>query len=175
MKKMIETFTLKDALDLAIQIELHAKERYEEFSRQIGSVERGDAGDFFSVMSQNESKHAEDLINKYIHHFGKLKPEIFIEDYYEYLEIEAPEYDRAESFMSVRSALEVAKDSEIKAHRFYQKLSQISLDTDVKEFFIQLMNEEDLHRRLVEEQILKIADGKEPLRNKDDIDEPNGL
>lgn len=175
MKKLIENFTFKDALELAIQIELQAKERYEEFSRQIGSQRKGDAGDFFATMAISESKHAETLINKCIEHFGKLSPEIFIEDYYEFSESEAPEFDKAQSFMSVLSALQVVRESEIKAYNFYKKMSESSTDSEVKRFFIELMEEEDEHRKMVEDQINKLDESNEPLRDKDDIEEPNGL
>jgi len=175
MKKPIEEFTVKDAFELSIQIELEAKERYEDFSRQIGSTEPGDAGDFFSQMARNESRHAEDLINKCIDLFGVLRPEIFIEDYYEYVEVEAPSFDKASSFMSAREALNVAKESEIKAYQFYKKFSDVCQDKEAKAFFIELMNEEEEHRKLVEAQLEKLSDDGKPTRSGDDIDEPNGL
>lgn len=175
MKKTIENFSLKDSLELAIQIELQAKERYEEFARQIGSITKGDAGDFFSSMALSEAKHAEELINKHASLFGNQKHEIFIEDYYEYLEAEAPAFDRSEVFMTVKAALNVALDSEIKAYQFYKKLSELSFDENVKSFFCELMEEEKLHQKMAEEQLGKITDSDEPLRDNDEIDEPNGL
>ncbi len=175
MKKKIEDFTVKDALELAIQIESEANERYLDFSRQIGSVTKGDAGDFFATMAVNESKHANDLIAKYNELFGVYKPSIQIEDYYEYLETEAPSFDRAESFMSTHAALLVARDSEIKAYTFYKKFSENCQDKEAKTFFEELMHEEEEHRLMVEAELKKINDGDDPLRADDDIDGPNGL
>jgi rubrerythrin len=175
MKKKIEDFTVKDALELAIQIESQANERYADFSRQIGSVTKGDAGDFFATMAINESKHAHDLIVKYTELFGIYNPTIHIEDYYEYMESEAPSFDRAESFMSTYSALIVARDSEIKAYTFYKNFSETCNDLVVKAFFEELMLEEEEHRKMVEAELAKVSDGDSPLRNSDDIDEPNGL
>lgn len=175
MKKSIENFSLKDALELAIQIELQAKERYQEFSRQIGSVSKADAGDFFSSMAESEAKHAEDLINRHTDLYGNLEHEVRIEDYYEYFEAEAPSYERAEVYMSVKAALQVALDSEIKAYSFYKKLSELSFDQTAKDFFTELMEEEKLHQKMAQDQLAKISDSDAPLRDNDDIDEPNGL
>lgn len=175
MKKPIEQFTVKDALELAIQIEAQANERYSDFARQIGSVVKGDAGDFFSAMAINEAKHASDLIAKYTELFGTYNQSIQIEDYYEYLEAEAPSFDCSESFMSTKKALQVARDSEIKAHSFYKKFAENCQDKEAKEFFLELMNEEDEHRRMVEAELEKIRDDESPIRESDDIDEPNGL
>ena len=160
---------------MAIQIESQANERYADFSRQIGSITKGDAGDFFATMAVNESKHASDLIAKYTELFGTYSPTIQIEDYYEYLETEAPSFDRAESFMSTHAALTVARDSEIKAYTFYKKFSESCEDKEAKSFFEELMHEEDEHRQMVEAELKKISDSDQPLRDGDDIDEPNGL
>jgi rubrerythrin len=175
MKKKIEDFTVKDAFELAIQIESQAHERYLDFSRQIGSLTKGDAGDFFATMAVNEAKHAEDLIAKYTELFGAYLPSIHIEDYYEYIESEAPSFDRAESYMSTHAALIVARDSEIKAYTFYKMFSETCQDQVAKKFFIDLMNEEEEHRKMVEAELAKVSDDENPLRNNDDIDEPNGL
>ena len=85
------------------------------------------------------------------------------------------EFDKAQSFMSVLSALQVVRESEIKAYNFYKKMSESSTDSEVKRFFIELMEEEDEHRKMVEDQINKLDESNEPLRDKDDIEEPNGL
>ncbi len=172
-KVKLSEIDLKDALDLAIEIELEAKERYLEFARQIGSLKSNDAGDFFTQMSQNEEKHALSLKEKRVELFGNSPSRISLEDLYEYQEIEAPEFDRAKPFLSTKAALEVARDCEVKAYNFFDKAMKIVIDPKVKELFLELRNEEEEHRMMVEEIIKKTkCDGGS---NDSEVDEPNGL
>lgn len=176
MKTYLKNITLKQALDLAIQVELEAKARYEEFHRQIGSHATGDAGDFFLKMASNEKKHAEDLQQKRIELFGESESSISLEDLYEFQEIEAPFFDQAESFMSVKKALQVARESEIKAYEFFHKAEGLVTDQKVKALFNELKEEEVEHRQMVEALLEKTSSADEtPVVGKDDVDEPNGL
>jgi rubrerythrin len=176
MKTYLHTISLKEALDLAIQVELEAKSRYEEFHRQIGTRASGDAGDFFLKMASNEKKHAEDLKQKRMELFGTGESSLSLEDLYEFQEIEAPFYDQAESFMSIRKALTIARDCEIKAYEFFHKAESIVKDQQIKDLFCELKNEEIEHRKMVEALLEKTGrDDELPFVNKDDVEEPNGL
>ena len=173
--KKIEEFSLEDALDLAIQIELEAMERYQEFARQIGTISEFDAGAFFLEMANNENKHAAELMSKKLALFGNTTCKFTIEEYYDFLEIEAPEFDKAESFMSAEQALLVARASEIKAFQFFDKVSKLTNNLEVKKLFLELRQEEEMHRKMIETMLEKVEKGTDQLRSGDDIDEPNGL
>jgi len=176
MKHNLKDLSLKEALDLAIQVELEAKARYEEFNRQIGSQANGDAGDFFYQMSLNEKKHADDLQQKRNELFGHSPSSISLEDLYHLQEIEAPSFDKSESFMSVKKALLVARESEVKAYEFFHKAEALVTDVKVKALFNELKQEELEHKKMVEDLLAKISPGDEqPLVDKNDVDEPNGL
>lgn len=166
---------LKDALDLAILVEIEAQERYEEFSRQIGSSSTDDAGAFFSQMAINESKHADELKLKRKQLYKDSPSRMSLEVLYEYQEIEAPEFDRAMSFMSARNALNIALDCEIKAYNFFCKAEKEVKDESVKALFNELKMEELHHQSLVKD-LINSTDGDEaPIVNPKDVDEPSGL
>ena len=173
--KKIEDFSLKDALELAIQIEMEAMERYLEFARQIGSVSEFDAGAFFLEMANNEKKHATELTSKKKSLYGDSECEFTIEEYYDFLEIEAPEFDKAQSFMSAEQALQVARASEIKAFQFFDKVSTLTSNPEVKNLFLELKQEEENHRKMIESLLERVEKGTNQIRTDDDIDEPNGL
>jgi rubrerythrin len=166
---------LMDALDLAIIIEDDARERYEEFYRQIGTSGSNDAGMFFLQMSKNEAKHTEDLQALRKKHFQETKSRMNRTTLYEFQEIEAPEFDQAKSRMSVAQSLMVALDCEIKAFEFYNKTSTIVKNAEVKKFFEDLAKEEIEHQKMVREIMNKSEKTLSPEIDSDDIDEPNGL
>lgn len=176
MKINLKNINLKQAIDLAIIIELEARDRYLEFYNQLGTTFEGDAGSFFLQMSKNEQKHADELQMQKYEMFGNKNIEFTIEDVYDFQEVEAPEYDKARSFMSPMKALLVAKESEIKAYNFFENALKYVADDRAKGLFTELMNEETQHRVLIEEMISKLEDkGEDPVVDNDEIDEPNGL
>lgn len=166
---------LMDALDLAILVEIEAQERYEEFSRQIGSSAPDDAGAFFSQMVINESKHAADLRLKRKQLFGDSLGRMTLEKLYEFQEIEAPEFDRAHSFMSAKQALLVALASEVKAYEFFEKAEKTVSNLEVKALFKELKEEELHHQLLVKDLISSTPGDESPLVYSSDVDEPSGL
>lgn len=166
---------LKDALDLAILVEIEAQERYEEFSRQIGTTSSDDAGAFFIQMALNESKHAADLKAKRLELFGNAPSRMSAEKLYEYQELEAPSFDRAESFMSAKKALLVALESEIKAYDFFTKAEKMVTDPAVKALFKELKEEELQHQMLVKDILNSTGGDESPLVDPNDVEEPSGL
>lgn len=171
----LEDFDLKDALDLAILVEIEAQERYEEFARQIGSQATDDAGAFFTQMARNETKHALNLKSKRSELFGNEPSRMSYEALYAYQEIEAPEFDRAEAFMSTKQALLVALESEKKAYEFFNKAEKSVKDENVKKLFSELKEEEIEHRKMVEAMLKTVTGDTKPLVDPSDVDEPSGL
>lgn len=176
-KTKLAEINLRQALDLAIQIELEAMDRYTEFARQIGSNSSFDASEFFLTMADNEKKHAKDLEEKRFDLFGKTNSTISLEELYEFQEIEAPEFDRAESFMSTKKALLIARDCEIKAFEFFDKAINLVTDKRVVDLFTELRAEEVEHRLMIEKILEKLDPNSSmnPIVDSDDVDEPNGL
>jgi rubrerythrin len=82
-------------------------------------------------------------------------------------DIEAPEFDTARAFMSIRAALDVALESEVKAYDFYHDaLPEIS-NPEVRELFVNLREEEARHQELIKETRAKVP--KDDGFNPDDF------
>ncbi|MCC7013141.1 MAG: ferritin family protein [Planctomycetes bacterium] len=145
--------TLKDALDLAILVEEEAKERYEEFVEQMETHRTPDAARFFRFMAANEEKHRGELAARRTQLF-KGAPSVVTRAML--FDIEAPEYDEARVFMSVRAALEAALRSERKAHAFFVQVLPRVTDPDVRALFKELCEEELAHGAMVERELAKL-------------------
>ena len=108
--------SLREALDFAIAIEEEARDRYYEFADQLLVHHTAEAAAFFARMSHIEEIHRSTLTTRRERLFpgepaGTMRASIF--------DVEAPEYDEARAFMSVREALETALAAEEKAHAFF--------------------------------------------------------
>lgn len=175
IKIKLEDLSLQDALDLAILVEQEAQERYEEFNRQIGSSRSGDAGEFFSQMARNEAQHGAELKKKRTELFGNLSTRMSLEKLYQYQNIEAPEFDRAHSFMSTKQALLIALDCEQKAFDFFDRAAHLVQDESVRSLFNELKQEELHHLRMVKSIIDRTIEDEQPEVEKENVDEPSGL
>ena len=162
------SLSLQDALDLAILIEEEARERYEQFTKLVGTGHyEGDAGQMFAFMARNEAKHGADLAARRRGLFGDAPRRLTLE---QLDDIEAPDRSAPRTFMSARQALEVALASEEKAHDFFDRALGSVSDPGVKALFTELRSEEDAHRRLVKERLEKLPPG--PDVEEDEADEP---
>jgi rubrerythrin len=147
--------SLKDTLDLAIYVEEEAKDRYEDFAQQMDAHHTPEVAEFFRFMAANETKHAERLSKQRVSLFGD---EAHTADTSTLFDIEAPEFDAARAFMSIRTALDVALESEVKAYEFYDDaLPEIS-DPEVRELFVNLREEEARHQELIKETRAKVPE-----------------
>ena len=160
-----------DALDLAILIEDEAQERYREFASLIGSRYKGDAASFFK-MEKNEAKHGQELSQRRKALFGNQPARV---DSSMILDVEAPEYSKAESFMAPYKALQIAYNGEVKAFKFFEQALLSVQDSEVKALFEELKKEELHHQDLLKEQMKKVPKDQKPDIDPDDVDEPPGL
>lgn len=162
--------SLRDTLDLAIYVEEEAKERYDDFAAQLEAHRTQDTAKFFRFMADNEIKHAERLVAQRRELFGD---EPTTADTSILYDIEAPEFDAARAFMSIRAALDVAMESEVKAYQFYDSALAKITDAEVRELFLELRDEEARHQEMITEIMAKIPedDGFDP---DDFVDEPAG-
>jgi rubrerythrin len=170
MKRTIDfgSLSLKDALDLAILIEEESQERYREFVDQMELHHTLDAAAFFRAMAGNEARHEASLRERRRVLFGDAPGRMSRSMLWD---VEAPDYDQTRAFMSVRRAVEVALESEIKAYAFFERaLNDISEPT-VRELFEGLKEEELSHQELLRNQLSRLPD--EPEVNPDDYaDDP---
>lgn len=162
--------TMKDALDLAILIEEEAYDRYGELADQLTQHDTPDAARFFRLMMANEEKHRAALAERRDVLFadaacGVTRAMIF--------DVEAPDYDEARAFMTLREALETALRAEQKAHAFFVgALAQVT-DPGVRTLFEELAAEEVAHQELVRRELAK-APPDPPIPTEQFADEPTG-
>lgn len=146
--------SLREALDLAIAIEEEARDRYREFADQLTAHHTADAADFFARMARIEEIHRSTLAARREALFpseplATMRASIF--------DVEAPDYDEARAFMSVREALETALSSEEKAHAFFVGAIPQLRHAEVRALFAELRDEEVEHQQLVQAEIAKLA------------------
>jgi rubrerythrin len=162
------TLTLQDALDLAIAIEEEAKERYDEFARQVGGGRySGDAADMFRTMAEYEAKHGAELAARRRDLFGTA-PRRITKDALD--DVEAPDRGKPRVFMSARQAMEVALASEQKAWEFFDGALRHAVDPAARTLFEHLRGEEEQHIRLVKQRLERLPPG--PDLEEDEADEP---
>ena len=153
----VSTLNLQDVLDMAVQIEREAEERYLAFAEQLGKRYPGDAVDFFAMMARNEHKHGVELAERRRLLFGNSPTRVA--DMMKGAEVEAPEMEKAVRYMTPRHALEAALESEIKAYEFYDRvLANDIQDPEVRNLIKDLRDEEAEHQRLLNEMKARYPD-----------------
>src|SRR5512141_814883 len=120
---------LQDALDLATLVEEEAKERYEELAAQMENQRTLEAAAFFHLMVKNEARHGEELAKRRKALFGDVPRRV---DRSLLWEVEAPAYETVRAFMTLREALGVALDAEVKAYEFFRAALELPLSEPVK-------------------------------------------
>lgn len=138
--------SLVDALDIAVLIEEEARERYAEFAYQMELHRTPEAARFFWFMEGNEEKHRATLESQRAARFGDAPRRVTRAMIFD---IEAPDYDAARAFMTLREALGAALKAEEKAADFFAAALPVVTDPDVKALFAELHEEELEHQRLV--------------------------
>lgn len=162
---------LRDALDMAILIEEEAEERYLEFAEQMDAFFTPEAAKFFRFMAANESKHGQELASRRRARFGDAASKV---DRSMLWDVEAPAYEKARAFITPRKVLEIALESETKAHDYFAGAIPYVKDAEVKELFEELRLEEIEHQELVREQLAKQP--PDPERDpEEDMDEPHEM
>jgi erythrin-vacuolar iron transport family protein len=165
------SLSLVDALDLAILIEDEARDRYGELADQMELHHTPEAALFFRQMAVNETRHGTELAMRRQALFPTAARTVTREMLWD---VEAPGYESVTVFMSVRQAMVVALEAEIKAHDYFAAALEYVFDPDVKALFVELRNEEIEHQEMVRRGMAKLPPG--PEANPDDFaDEPVAL
>ncbi len=159
---------LQDALDLAILIEQEAMERYEELTAVMREHRTEEAASFFHFMAKAEAKHGADLLTERAKLFGKAARRV---DRSLLWDVEAPGYETVHDFMTLREALKVALDAEVKAYDFFDQALKLSLTPPVKKLFEELLQEEIVHQDMVKKELAK-APPETDTTPEDFADEP---
>lgn len=145
--------SLCDALDLALYVEEEARDRYLELADQLEAHHTAEAAEFFRRMSRVEEKHRAELETRRQALFGSLPPRVGRTMIFE---VEAPEYDDARVFMTVRQALDVALRCETKAHEFFQGALGAVADPEIRALFQDLCADEERHQALVRAEMARV-------------------
>ena len=154
MGVQLARLTLCDALDLAMFVEEEARDRYVEFAEQLEMHHTPEASEFFRKMARIEDKHRGQLQARRQSLFGDQpcavrRAMIF--------DVEAPEYDEARAFMTVRQALEVALRCEVKAYGFFVAALNVVRDPEIRALFEELRDDEIQHQNLVKAEMKRVA------------------
>jgi rubrerythrin len=158
----------QDALDLAILIEDEAEERYGELGHQLEIHRTPEAAAFFRRMAQNEATHRARLLERRTRLFGdapRTMTRALLWD------VEAPEYDEARAFMTVRHAMETALRCEEKAHAFFVEALRHIHEPQVRALLVELRDEEVDHQRMIHRELDRLA-GQPRIDDEDFTDEP---
>lgn len=159
--------TLKDALDLATLIEEEARDRYTEFAEQMTQFYTPAAAGFFAKMARIEELHRMQLVKRRREQFQDAPVTVTRSMIFD---VEAPEYDEARAFMTVREALTAALHSEVKAYEFFKQFVGQVKDKAAHALFEELANEELEHQELVKAEMAK-APPDDPVKG-DQGDDP---
>lgn len=147
----LHTLTLKDALDLGIQIEEDARDSYVELAGQLRLNHRSHrVSKFFEQMAQMEEAHRAELIAIREARFPGEPMAVRLED------VDAPAAVHVEDVrvkLTLREALEKALEAEEAAKEFFDRVLVNVQDPEAGALFASLREEEVEHRRLVHEQL----------------------
>ena len=149
----LSKLSLMDALDLAKLIEMEACHRYQMFASQLGQTGGYDAGAFFATMAENEAKHGQELEARRKALFGDAPARLTLDDLYD---VEAPDMGAPHRGMSTLQAFEVGVAAEKKAYDFYDMALPGITDSDVRELFTELRDEEAEHVEMLREAMAKL-------------------
>jgi rubrerythrin len=162
------TLSAQDALDLAILIEDEAAERYEELAHQLEIHRTPEAAAFFRSMVRNEATHRARLLERRTRLCGDAPRTV---SWAMLWNVEAPEYDEARAFMTVRQAMETALRSEEKAHAYFVAALRHVREPEVRALLEELRDDEIQHQDMIRREMARL--GAEPeLETEEFTDEP---
>jgi rubrerythrin len=160
------TLSAQDVLDLAILVEDEAAERYEELAHQLEIHRTPEAAAFFRTMVRNEATHRARLLERRTRLYGDAPRAVSRAMLWD---VEAPEYDEARAFMTVRQAMETALRSEEKAHAYFVAALAHVREPEVSALLEELRDDEVLHQEMIRREMARLE--MEP-EAEDFVDEP---
>jgi rubrerythrin len=118
-------------------------------------------------MAANEGQHHAELVARRTKLF-KDAPSRVDRSWFE--EVEAPDRGKPRVFMGPRQALQVALESEEKAHDFFAEALPHLKDPEVEKLFAELKAEEVRHQNYIKKAMAELPPG--PDLEEEDADEP---
>jgi ferritin-like protein len=119
-------------------------------------------------MAKAEAKHGADLLTERAKLFGRATRRV---DRSVLWDVEAPGYETVHDFMTLREALKVAMDAEVKAYDYFDRALKLPLAPAVKKLFEELREDEIAHQDMVKKELAK-APPDEAANPEDFADEP---
>ncbi|MFB3915951.1 MAG: ferritin family protein [Terriglobales bacterium] len=163
MQREFASLTPQEGLHVAIFIEQRNAELYRQFSelfREFKDSESLEIASAFVDMAEEERNHGRQLQERYFERFGASPCGVTEDEIRDFIEV--PRLDDADLFAIVRSratpaprvkALEVAIEAERSALRFYGKLADITSDSKLRSFYLELAEFESDHVEFLERKI----------------------
>jgi len=108
---------------------------------------------FFATMAENEAKHGQELEERRKAMFGDAPVQLTLDDLYD---VEAPDMGAPHRGMSTLQAFEIGVAAEKKAYDFYDMALPGITDTDVRELFTELRDEEAEHVEMLRDAMTRL-------------------
>lgn len=137
---------LRSTLDIAIGIEEDEQLRYREFSTSVGDPA---AAAFFRAFIEQESTHRRRLEARRDVLFRHARPRF---------DTSLEDTADAGDMISIREALEIALEAELRVFRFYEQAIPHVKDEDVRSSFEELRQESAQHHAAVRERLDELAE-----------------
>ncbi len=160
--------TIGELLAYGGEIEVEAKERYDELADEMEAHNNPVLAKLFRTMSEIEQKHV-DHLKKMAE--GRKVPRINSSDF-DWPDLESPEtvpVGEGNYMMTEYEALARALDGEERAWAFYAGIAAATSDREIKDLAIQFADEERRHMILVQSWIDHLPPRSPQL---DDLDDP---
>jgi len=145
----------QDVLDLAIFAEGEAQDNYEQLSTIMRSRGNDHAADFFSRMANLEKLHHDQLRTRREDLFAGVAPNLADRWFWG---IEAPDYGAVGPSLTIRQAYELALESEVRAHDYYQEAKDWVHNAGVETLFEELREAEEQHQKLLRGELAKLGE-----------------
>ena len=143
-----------DILDMAVYAEEEARSHYETLASWAKGQGTGEVVAFLERMAELEAAHRDTVSRLRRRKFGDA-PANFTENIA--WDIETPDYDKVPDTMTIRQALELARDSEVKAYEYYTQAKEYFSDEESLEVLETLAKAEINHKRMIEDEIAKLG------------------
>lgn len=147
--------TLEDFMAQALQMELDAVQRYNEFADMMETHNNSEVEQWFRKMALVEGKHAEQIMSE----MGWTQPPPLKIGMHVFEGFEAPEMastDEMHYLMRPWHVLQLALAAEERAERFFAKLASVATVESVRKAALELQQEEAEHVEIVKEWLQKV-------------------
>lgn len=143
-----------DILDMAIWIEIEAEGHYNQLASWAEGHSPEEVVRFLHRMAGLEVLHRKQI--KALRHKVFSDAPSNVNEMIAW-EVEAPDYDKVCDTMSMRQALEIALEAEIRAHDYYQQAQDYFTDDETLELLEGLREAELDHQRMLRQEIDRLG------------------